>query len=59
MYEGDIKTIPRPQKLYRAGTPSPGFEISGSATGILMENMKFFWFPKSTGDIGINGLQIN
>ena len=43
MYEGDIKTITRPQKFYRAGTPPP-YEISGSASGILMEIMKFFGF---------------
>ena len=44
MYEGDIKTITRPQKFYRAGTPPPPYKISGSASGILMENMKFFCF---------------
>ena len=32
MCEGDIKTNPRPNKFYRAGTAPPGFEIPGSAT---------------------------
>ena len=33
MSEGGIKTKPRPQEFYRAGTAPPGFEIPGSATG--------------------------
>ena len=32
MCEGDIKTNLRPQEFYRAGTATPGFEFSGSAT---------------------------
>ena len=32
MCEGDIKTNPRPQEFYRAGTAPLGFEIPGSTT---------------------------
>ena len=36
MSEGVIKTNPRPQEFYRAGTAPSGFEIPGSATAIRL-----------------------
>ena len=37
MCEGVIKTNPRPQEFYRAGTAPPGFEVPGSATVLLLK----------------------
>ena len=39
-----IKTIPKPQEFYNAGTSSPGFEIPGSATVGDMVDISHFYF---------------